>query len=130
MIRTALTMVNAGAFVVRATVLPALGYLVQPPADVMHTAHRSEVARLTRERDAWRDRFDRMRAMYRDRFTEGLSPVEWHLKYCAAMSGLDEVRLFHAEWGDTDAEDLDPLDLWEQLDRILHPAPVIKGSAR
>ena len=33
----------------------------------------------------WHSRFLRMKAFYRERFTEGLSTQEWHEKYCQAF---------------------------------------------
>lgn len=35
------------------------------------------------------------------------------------LDALAKVRAFHAAWGEADVEELDPLDLWEQLGRIL-----------
>lgn len=32
---------------------------------------------------------------------------------------LERVRAFHEAWGDKPTDDLDALQLWEQLDRIL-----------
>lgn len=32
---------------------------------------------------------------------------------------LDAIATFHREWGETDLDDIDQLDLWEQLGRIL-----------
>ena len=36
---------------------------------------------------------------------------------------LNEVREFHRNWGDQDADTLDGLDLWEQLGRLLGVTP-------
>jgi len=40
----------------------------------------------------WKDRFERMQRMYRDRWTEGLPQNEWHTKHCAAKQAADEER--------------------------------------
>ena len=41
---------------------------------------------VTEDAAYWRDRFYRMRAMYRERFNEGLSTEDWHRKRCGLMN--------------------------------------------
>ena len=36
---------------------------------------------------------------------------------------LDRVRAFHDAWGDTEARDMDPVRLWEDLGQILGVLP-------
>ena len=39
-----------------------------------------------------------------------------------AHSQLEAIRELHDRWGDTDADDVDPTALWEELHRILNGA--------
>lgn len=45
----------------------------------------------------WKQRYDRMRQMYQERFNEGLSIAAWHEKYCGAMIASKQMQQKIAE---------------------------------